>query len=270
MNNAASWEENKLTFGRILKNAAVVGETGRLTGSNVVEPSTGIVLMETKLFRGEVLISDPVMEDNVEREGFSGTITAMIAEQCGVDVEDMMINGDTDSLDNDYNAFDGWIKQIEDYGSGSQIYDASADASFQATLKALLAKLPSKFKKDKPNMRFYCSDVVEEAYRDTLSSRGTPLGDQTLQGNAPLHYQGIPIKPVPLFPVDETTGLSVVVLTHRLNLYAGWRRKITLEPYRDPRDGGTTFVVSTRIDAEVGHEPAAVIATNVPALDIGS
>ncbi|KKN47443.1 hypothetical protein LCGC14_0662830 [marine sediment metagenome] len=272
LNNAATWEENRIAFGRILKPASAsgVGEQGRLTGANRVAPTTGVVVMATRLFRGEVLVSDSVMEDNTEREGFAGTITSMIAEQCGVDIEDLMINGDTDNDDAFLAEIDGWLKIVTDYNGGSQVHDASGDATFQATLKALLANLPSAFKKDKAGLRFYCSDIVEEAYRDVLSTRGTPLGDLTLEGTKALKYQGIDVKPVPLFPVDDTTGLSVVLLTHKNNLYAGWRRQIVLEPYRDPRDGGTSFIVSTRVDAEVGYEPAAVIATGVPALEIGS
>lgn len=267
MNNANSWEENKLSFGRILHAATEVGETGRLTGANIVKPSTGIVIMSTKLFRGEVLISDSIMEDNVEREGFAGTITAMVAERCGRDVEDLFINGNVGGGDAFFGELDGWLSQVRN-GPGSHVRDAAGDADFQATLKALLSSLPSEFKTDKLNMRFYCSDVIEEAYRDLLSTRGTPLGDLTLEGTNPLKYQGITIKPVPLFPID--VGFSPVLLTHRLNLYAGWRRQITLEPYRDPRDGGTCFIVTTRVDAKVGHLPAAALAENVPTGDLGS
>ncbi|KKK82455.1 hypothetical protein LCGC14_2803210 [marine sediment metagenome] len=268
LNNAATWEENRLSFGRILKpaSAAGVGEQGRLTDANRTQPTTGIVIMSTRLFRGEVLISDSVMEDNTEREGFSGTITSMIAEQCGLDVEDLFINGDTTSSDDFLAEIDGWLKLVRDYNGGSQIHDATADLTFQDTLKALLQNLPSQFKKDKANMRFYVLDTVEEAYRDVLSARGTPLGDLVLEGTKDLRYQGIAIHPVPLFPVDATSGDSQVLLTHKRNLYAGWRRQIVLEPYRDPRDGGTSFIVSTRVDAEVGYEPAAVIATNVPTI----
>ena len=269
LNNANSWEENKISFGRILHSAseAGVGETGRLDASKQTKPGTGIVTMQTQLFRGEVLISDSIMEDNPEREGFSGTITSMIAERVGADVEELFINGNIGGGDAFFGTLDGWLTQILN-GPNSHVHDASGDADFQATLKVLLSSLPSQFKSDKANMRFYCSDVVEEAYRDLLSTRGTPLGDLTLQGTAELKYQGISVKPVPLFPVD--IGFSQVVLTNRQNLYAGWRRQITLEPFRDPRDGGTTFIVTTRIDAKVGHLDAAAIATDVPTGDLGS
>ncbi len=266
-NKANSWEENKISFGRILHAASEVGETGRLTSGQQTKPGTGIVVMETKLFRGEVLISDSIMEDNVEHEGFGGTISTMVAERCGVDVEDIFINGNIGGGHAFYGVLNGWLTQVRN-GPDSHVRDASGDADFQATLKALLSSLPSQFKVDKTNMRYYVSDVIEEAYRDLLSTRGTPLGDLTLEGTNPLKYQGIPIKPVPLFPVD--IGFSPVLLTHRQNLYAGWRRAITLEPYRDPRDGGTTFIVSCRIDARVGHLDATALAENVPTGDLGS
>src|SRR3990167_5021122 len=55
-NKANSWEENKISFGRILHSATEVGETGRLASGNVTKPGTGIVTMQTQLFRGEVQI----------------------------------------------------------------------------------------------------------------------------------------------------------------------------------------------------------------------
>ncbi len=118
-------------------------------------------------------------------------------------------------------------------------------------------------------MRFYVPKRVEESYRDILAARGTPLGDMMLEGARELRYQTFRIKGVPLFPIITPTPPAVphsfILLTHRQNLYAGFRRQIQLETYRDPREGGTSFIVTARVDAEIAHIPATALAFNVNA-----
>jgi hypothetical protein len=54
-----------------------------------------------------------------------------------------------------------------------------------------------------------------------------------------------------------------VLLVHPKNLYIGFRRQVKMETFRDPREGGTSFVVSVRTDTKLGHIDASVIATLV-------
>ena len=105
---------------------------------------------------------------------------------------------------------------------------------------------------------------LEEKYRDNLASRGTPLGDMTLEGGKELRYQTIRIKGVANFPIKSgTPDTTFVILSNRQNLYAGYRRQIKLETWRDPREGGTSFIPSARVDAKVAHVPATAVAKNV-------
>jgi hypothetical protein len=120
----------------------------------------------------------------------------------------------------------------------------------------------------------YCMDILTQslAIQKSLSSlnklilanRGTALGDLLLQSDGSLKYQGIKIQGVPHFPVTAgTPDKSNILLAHRQNLIAGYRRAITFESFRDPREGGTSFVVTARVDAKISWVPATAIATNV-------
>lgn len=262
MANANKWQESKIDFAsRVLKPGV---EATRLADADRAVPTTGVVEISTVLLRGEVPVSDEVLEDQVEQEGFADTLMAMIAEAVGRDIEELMLNGDTTSGDPYLALLDGWIKQATT-GAGNNTYDASADGQdYQAIFSKMLSALPDKYKRDKANMRFYVPQRLEEKYRDTLAARGTPLGDMMLQGGTQLMYQEIPIKGVPLQAVTPgTPDRSTILLTHRMNLYAGFRRQVRMEKWRDPREGATSFVVSTRVDAKVAHVPATVVAKNV-------
>lgn len=265
---AAKWQESKIDFSSRILRAGVEGE--RLTADNRIKPTTGIVEISTVLVRGEVPITDEVMEDQVERAGFGDTVMAMVAEASGRDIEELFLKGDTDDSvvghgETGYlRLLDGWIKQAKT-GTGYNIYDATtASQDYQSIFKYLIKALPDQYKRDIANMRFYVPQRLEEEYRDQLSARGTPLGDLTLEGDKVLKYQSVQIKGVPMMPVASATpDTSFILLTHRQNLYAGFRREIKLETFRDPREGQTSFIVTARVDAKVAVVNATALAYNV-------
>ena len=261
MSNAASWQESKINFDERVMRLGTEGVRNR--EDDRISPDTGIVEIVTTLLRGEIPISDEVMEDQVERAGFGNTIMTMAAEAVGRDIEELMINGDTASTDSFLRGFDGWLKQANS-GEGNR-YNASGDGpDYQTIFNKLLTLLPDRYKRDKANMRFYVPTQLEEKYRDQLAQRGTALGDAILEGSRQLKYQEIPIKAVPLLNITSgTPDHSFVLLTHKQNLYAGYRRQVRLQNWYDPREGLYSFVISARVDAKVAHVPATSIATNV-------
>lgn len=128
----------------------------------------------------------------------------------------------------------------------------------------MITKLPDKYKRDITNMRFYAPLRLVEKYRDILASRGTPLGDMMLTSGGDLTYTGYKIVGVPLMAITAgSPDTSHILFTNSKNLYMGWRRQIKLETWRDPREGATSFIVSARVNTQIGHVPATVIATNV-------
>jgi len=266
--SAAKWQESVLNFSsRMMKPGT---EFTRLTTGNRVVPDPTIVEIDTSIIRGEVPISDEVMEDNVARAGFADIVMGMIAERAGSDIEELFVKGDiADAVighgeTSDYlNVLDGWLETS--YTDGGNTYDASSDGDdYQKIFKLLLSTLDDKYKSDLANWRYYVPQRLEERYRDQIAARGTPLGDLQLTGNSMLKYQGIEIKGVPHFPITAgSPDTSFILMTHRLNLYGGFRREIKLETYRDPREGGTSFIVTARVDAEIALTDATTIAYTV-------
>jgi HK97 family phage major capsid protein len=262
--DAVKWQESKIDFASRIMRPGTEGV--RLADVDRAKPTTGVVEISTVLIRGEVPVTDEVMEDQVERAGFADTLMAMIAEAVGRDVEELMIAGDVAVVGTDpyLGLFDGWLKKARTL-AGAHLYNAAADGQdYQAIFSRLLQMIPDKYKRVLTDFRYYLPMRTTEKYRDMLSRRGTPMGDLMLAGNGELTYQTIPIRGVPLIPITAGgTDTSYILLTNPRNLYAGWHRAIRLEKWRDPREGVTSFVITARVDAEIGNVGATAVASNV-------
>jgi hypothetical protein len=258
--SAAKWVEGIVDFnGRI----TYPGTQGtRLPDEHRAKPTLGNVEISTVLLRAEVPISDETLEDNVAQDGFANSLENLIADQFGFDVEELLLNGDTGSTDPYLAQLDGWLQQAQ--GSGGHVVDASGDdQDYQEIFKKLLASIPNRHKRNLvTDGRFYVPIQLEEIYRDILSTRGTAYGDVMLTGNNELRYQGILIKGSASMIVDDDDETNIL-LTNRNNLYAGFRRSMTMETFRDPREGATSFVVTARVDGKLAIPDASAVATNV-------
>jgi HK97 family phage major capsid protein len=102
--SAPKREINKVGFGtRILRNAATEATQSELGGgtslaaANRSKPTFEKVTLDTKEVIAQVNIPYDVLEDNIERDNFSDTIVAMIAERAALDLEELIILGDTAS-----------------------------------------------------------------------------------------------------------------------------------------------------------------------------
>jgi hypothetical protein len=248
----AKWAETKIeSGGRMLRPGveATVGAT--------VKPSLGTVEMDTGFFKAIVPVGDEFFEDSLATDA-DQSIANIIADQVGADVLDACLNSkDSDSDFNDGDVFydvlpaGGWLAQVEADGN---VYDASGDGQdYQTMFRQALIALPIRALRGMvTDGRFYVPVVLEQKYRDALSARGTNLGDVTLQGTAPLSYQGISIMSVPAFYVAAgSPDKSHILLAKRQNLIWGVQRDIRIETWRDPREGAKSWIVTTRFDAKV-------------------
>lgn len=259
--NAQKWVEPILDFNGRITRPGVQGT--RLKDQERAKPHTGNVSISTELLRAEVPVSDETLEDNVGGPGLANDLEELIADQFGFDVEDLLLNGDTNSSDPYLALLDGWLVQAQ---NGGHVVDASGDdQDYQAIFKKLLQSIPQRHKRNlRVDGRFYVPITVEENYRDILSARGTPLGDIMLTGQNELRYQGIQIVGVPTIEVDEDERTNIL-LTNRNNLYSAFRRAMTIESFRDPREGATSFIVTARADGKIAIPDAVAIATDVDA-----
>lgn len=278
-----SSDSPKFQVPRISLNSRVLRkgvQATRLVDADRVKPGTGLVELDTELFKGEVLVADEFFEDNVEREGASNTIMSMIAEAVGRDCEEIAIKSDTDRTggeDETLDQFDGIIATLQDNLPAAQIIDASAETTASDIFRKLIENLPSKYRRNYGELRIYVPTFVRDTYHAELGERATPLGDTAIVDNLAtrLAYRGIPIVELPLLAGEDTINSvdvdygTFAFLTHPRNIIAGWHRRIRIEKFRDPREGATSFLPSLRFDVKLGEPERATLATGI-ALEEGS
>lgn len=259
---ASKWQQATVQFASRIMRPGV--QATRLSDSDRSKPSTGLIEMSTVLVKGEVPVADEVFEDNLEGDAFAQTLERLIADRAGFDLEELALQGDTASGDPYLALLDGWLKQAR--SSGGHVVNATADGTdYQAIFRKLILSLPDRALRNiETDGRFYVPKRLETLWRDALSNRGTSLGDIALTRNDELRYQGIPIHGVATLPITSgSPDTSQILLTNKNNLYAGFRRQIQIESFRDPREGSTSFIITARFDAKVADVDATATATNV-------
>lgn len=244
----------KIRFGsRILR----PGSSGvAVSAGDRVKPDLGSVELDAELFKAEVRLNDETLEDSIERGDLKDTIMELMAERVALDMEEVIVQGDTASGDAFLAKFDGLLKQIV-----TNVVDHSTDPVDTKTTKALFYKmlkaLPSEFKRDKRSLIAYVSVNEELEYRETLSQRATVMGDKYTTDDAPATAAGVPIQDLPTMPDGQS------LLTNPKNINVGVWRKIKIETDKDVSAGQFIIVLSVRFDAKFSVEDAAVKATGI-------
>jgi HK97 family phage major capsid protein len=249
---------SKIRFGsRILR----PGQEGApLTAGDRSRPDFSFVELDAKLFKGEVHLSDEVLEDSIERGELRQTIMQMLAEAISRDIEELIINGDTTSSDPFLATLDGLLRQ-----SVSNIVDGDGQPLSKDLLTDMLKTLPSEFLRDKPGMRFLTSVDADLDFRNALAERPTAVGDRLLETDTPVKAGGVPVLAVPLFPenLGTTSDQTAVLLCNPKNLHVGIWRKIRIESALDISQGVLKIVATIRFDARLAEETATVKAVGI-------
>lgn len=263
---------NKIGFGtRILRKAT---SATALTANQRAKPLTEQIELNTKEQIAEVRLSYDVVEDNIERAtaanneasntgpgAFRQTIIDLIAERAALDTEELGLLADTDYVnggDADDQAFlsqlDGWLATGEDDGNVHDVADANIG---KATFKEGLKTLPVQYQRNKPALNHFISVNQETEYRDTLADRGTGLGDNMVQGTAPIYAFGSPVTPVALMPNDKG------IYTDPMNLIFGIQRRVSLEFDKDITSRVYIIVLTMRVDFQIEEADAVVVYDNI-------
>lgn len=219
-------------------------------------------LVVTKL-KTQAEIEDDELEDNLEGKAFVNTLIDLVGEKIGEDQEVWAIGANKDEIAADEDDLlcttTGWLHR-----SANKVYDVDVeDEGVENLFDAMIAAIPKKFIKNRNNMRFYVPYEYEKAYRDTLKSRGTPLGDSTTTGYQQLAYENIPVVHVPTLDDEKLkslTGTPAAMLSDPSNLVMGIWRQIGFEPQRHAPEEMTEWVVTMRGDVNLINEFANVSA----------
>lgn len=262
--NTPEMKVNKIGFGsRILHPApggaspyaADDGTNDRyLAAAKRAAPGTSQVTLATKEVMAEVRIPYEVLEDNIERGGMADTVLALIAERAALDLEELIIKGDTAlSATDPYLALmNGVLKRVT-----SNVVDAANTTISPTIFNNLKKAVPTRFRRNLGSMRFFSSMDRESDYRLVVSNRGTDLGDAILTSNAPLPVLGVPLIGAALMPNAN------LLLTDPQNIIFGVQRNVRIEQDRDIRSREVIIVLTARIALAIEEELAAAKVTNL-------
>lgn len=196
-------------------------------------------------------------EDNIEGVSGRDRVARELAQQFGNDIADLMLNGDT-AATGDGASFlsigDGIIKQAKT-STDTHKYKLSGTDYKGAIFPGMLELMPNQFKRDRRNMRFYCSSSVLDRYILSITTRETALGDETLTTGRYDKFLGIQVFPVEYMPDD------VIILTHKDNLVSGVQRDMKVLSQYNQRKDLTEYTMYMRLDpGKIVWDDALVIA----------
>lgn len=248
-------EINKLGFGTRMLRPAVSATA--LQSSDRYKPSTEKITLTTKEIMAEINLPYDVIEDNIEGGRIDGalqapagglhqTIVDMMAERAAVDLEELLIQGDTGSGDAYLALKDGYLKRMT-----SNVVTVGGTLT-KTAIKNGVKAMPDRYLRNRASMVHYFSVDNETEMRDQYASRQTALGDQNLQGNLPLYMFGSQLKGVPLMPAANG------FFCDPLNLIFGIQRRIQIEYDKDIRARVFIIVLTLRVDLTIEEETACV------------
>ena len=247
--------------------------TDKITNANITEAQktfTPIEVVTTKI-KAKTSLTDDEMEDNIAGQNLQQTVLDEMGYKLGQENALWNFWGDTSissATDDFLCSKDGWIKQStskivsKDKHSTQGKFDT--DNGITAMFDAMRNELPRDIYNSHQQLAYLCPLEVEDAYRNSLNSRQTMLGDDTLLKWDGLAYKGIPVLHSPA--LDETTcqtrhGGAASVLSNISNLEYNIYKDTRVELKRDVDNETTEFHFRYRGAPSVVRPDAVVVAT---------
>jgi HK97 family phage major capsid protein len=268
--NTPEMKLNKIGFGERILRVAPQGESPYAAddGSNDryllanqrSKPTTSQIRLTTEEVIAEVRIPYEVLEDNIERGGMADTVLALIAERAALDLEELLLLGDTAVAGSDpyLGLMNGILKRVT-----SNVVDAE-DADISPEIFNDLKKaLPTRYRRNLGAMRFISSMDRESDYRLHVAGRETGLGDSILTSNANLPVLGVPLQSAALMPNQN------LLFSDPQNFIFGVQRNVRIEQDRDIRSREIVIVLTARIGIQIEQEDAVAKVINLgPAAEV--
>ena len=240
------------------------------TAPSGVNPSFNQTQLTAKEFVGMVGITDNALRRNIEKEGFQSTLISMASAKWGEDWEALAVFGDTTKTDLPalLKSQDGWIKKCTNklYGTGTgKDFDGST-ATVSAVFKAMLAKYPKNYLKNRTNLRFYVGSDLFDDYIDEVGQRATVVGDDATGQNIARPYKGIPVVEAPVLNDADGTdatdgwGAKIAMLQDPNNMVYGIFHEVGIEPERQAKLRKTDYVFSAESDQGFENPNVGVVA----------
>ena len=237
------------------------GEEGTraLARADRTKVTTSKVDLTTYEVIAEVNLPYEVLEDNIEggaidNTRFQATVLDKLAERIRIDIEDVMINGDTGSGDAFLAERDGVLKLTT-----SNVVNNSGAALDAVTFNEMVQTLPDKFKRVINRYKFYVAHNKALQYMMQVAQRQTGLGDAVLVGG-----QGVNFAPfgIPMIGVASMPSAQALMIDPS-NILFGVQRNMRLEYDKDTRERVLIMVFTMRFDFKLEQEDMVVKATNI-------
>ncbi len=228
-------------------------------------------------------LSDEFVTENIEGEEVEDTIMRLMATQFSNDLEELYIQGDktgparfeselldggspTEAVMDTYLALqDGWLK----LAGTSHIVDNNGVNVGTQVFSDMIVEMPSKFKRNKRNLKFFASDTTEQLYRNALASRATALGDTASTSDMNLKPFGIELVPLALLPQTPLVtqhktlaGLGAHALAHK-NIVSGSEIVVLQSMNTNPKSPVTPFVKDTDYTIDYAAGTIARLAASI-------
>lgn len=270
---------------RLLRGATEAVDTGENQG--VVFSKISIT---TRKLRLDWELSTESLEDNLEGEALEDHIARLMATQAGNDLEDLAINGDTDSTDKTLKVFDGWRKlAVEGNSEGAaHVVDHAGGPINRAAFNKGLRAMPRKFMQRRNQLKWFVGSNLVQDYLFSLTNDtdyAASLGADVLV-NGPVRAEGaagftaggvfgIPLQEIPYFDTDlDRTGAAAgsgghgdIWLTFPRNLLWGVKREIQVFREFKPKKDTIEYTMYCRVGVQIENTDTFVVVTNVSVSD---
>lgn len=261
-------EINKIGFtSRVLRAASQgnistpeVGETGgrALTRAQRAKPVTERITLQTSEVIAEIDLPYEVIEDAIEggdidTSQFQQTILDLLAQRVSLDLEELVVLGDTTNVGDAYLALQNGVLAA----SVSNIVNQGGDPMGPTLFANMIKAMPTRYMRLLSRYNFYVSKTKEIDYRMTLASRQTALGDGILTGQFPVNVLGVPMKSAAYMPSTN----AILMIPN--NLIIGVQRGLRMEFDRIVRERAFVIVLTMRLAMAFEEEDMVVKAINI-------
>jgi HK97 family phage major capsid protein len=275
MNNPTV-EIDKVAVGRRLAKKATEGVDD---GVNV-DPTFSKISMTTVKIRLDWELTTESLEDNLEGDALEDHVARLMATQLGNDLEDLYINGDTDSMDTLLLSLDGFVKR---FLAGAHVISAEGSALNKAVFNKVVKGMPRKYLARRGDLRFFTSPgLLQDFINATSDATGGAFlniqerASQTEAvnggGGGSIWFRPFGVTPVeiPLFPEDAAGTYSGAtgdhgygVWTFPQNMIIGVQREIKIYREYQPKKDAIEYTVYTRVANQIENLDAAVTITDI-------
>lgn len=242
----AQTEINKIGFDSRILRPAPAGRTA-LADADRSKPATSKILLNPQKVQAEIFLDDEVLDNNIEGENMFDTVMRLAAERAALDLEELIVKGDTSSSDAYLALIDGVMKQ-----ASAHVVDFASAAITKDAFKKAYKAVPQQYLRNPRDWRFYTSHHASLEWMDQVAARQTGLGDRALEGGVVTAY-GVNVEGIAMIqPYDNGAGKQVsdILFTHPKNIIVGIRRDITVEYERNIREQGWTIVLTAKLDTK--------------------